>query len=134
MDYLNGELLILILLETPVLTFFAHYKTFIIKDFNLQTDIVEGFESEMILDDGGVCRQAFDRITLNEQTVAFILEVAIDLSFAKISISERDIAEQCHGSGETQVVRVRSSHPPLSQQITSLVPLLTGEEQQHGEQ
>ena len=112
----------LILFETPGLALFAQYQTFVVKHFDLHADIVEGLETEVVLDDGSIRWQTFDRVALDQQTVALVLEIAVDLSFGQIS--KRDIPEQCHGTRETQIVRVRAFLSPLPQQITSLAPLL----------
>ena len=94
----------LILLKAPGVALLAQYKTVVIKCFNLHADVVERLETKVVLDDGCICRQSFDRVALDQQTVALMLEIAVDLSFGQIG--KRDITEQCYVARETQVVRV----------------------------
>ena len=101
----------------------AQYKSVVIKCFYLHADIVERLEAKVVFNDHCVSRQTFDRVALYQQTVALVLEIAVDLSFGQIG--KRDITEQSHVARETQVVRVRTLQAPLPQQITCLAPLLT---------
>ena len=122
----------LVLLEAPGLAVFGQHQLVFVERSNFHANIVEGPEAEVVLHDGGVGCCFPDGVALDEQAVALVLEVAVDLSLGKVR--ERDVTKQRHAARETQVVRVRAFQTPLSQQITSFVTLLTGAEQQTRDQ
>ena len=72
----------------------AQYKLVVIKCFYLHADIVERLETKVVFNDRCVSRQTFDGVALDQQTVALVLEIAVDLSFGQIG--KRDITEQCY--------------------------------------
>jgi len=60
---------------------FADRQMFIVEDFYLQTDVIEGFETKGGFYDGSICWCAVNGTALNEKTVANVLKIPEYLSF-----------------------------------------------------
>ena len=60
---------------------FAERQVFIVEDFYLQTDVIEGFETKGGFYDGSICWSAVNGTALYEKTVANVLKIPEYLSF-----------------------------------------------------
>jgi len=113
----------LVFIEVPLLPVLAQYHDIPIERLYLHPDIVEGLETEVLLDGYRIRKYPIDGIALDEETVTLVLEIAIDLTGILVP-------ESCERSRETNVFTVRVCHPPLSEQVTCLSSLLAGSEKE----
>ena len=79
-----GECWSLVFLEVPGLTVFGQHQLVFVERCHLHADIVEGLEAEVVLNDDSIRCCFPDGVALDEQTVALVLEVAVDLSLGKV--------------------------------------------------
>ena len=112
---------LLVFLEAPGLIVFAQQQTVGTERFYLEPDIVEGPETKAVLHQRRVFRNALDRVTLYEETVAHMLEVAVELILV-------EVLDPDNGTGETYILCVGSIQPPLAQQVAGITTLLTRSE------
>ncbi len=90
--------------------------------FYLQTDIIERPETEGVLHQCRILWNAIDRIALYEQTVARVLEIAVQLIFPQILYPD-------DGTRKADILRVGARQSPLPPQIAGIAALLTGEKE-----
>ena len=77
---LSESRLSLILVEIPRLSFLGQHEVVAVQCGDFQTDVMNGLETERLLDDDGVVLFALDGVALHKETVALMLEGAIDLA------------------------------------------------------
>ena len=86
--------------------------------FYLESDIVERPESKAVLHQRRVFRNTINGVTLYEEAVAYMLEVAIQFILV-------EVLDPCDGARKADVFCVGAFQPPLTEQIACITTLLT---------
>ena len=95
----RGTGLLLVLLEAPEAAVATEHEFIAAEVFNLESYVVERLETIGVFYGGGVSRRGGDGVALYEETIALVLEIAIQFI----------LAETLHpydGAGETDVLRI----------------------------
>lgn len=116
----------LIYCEAPRLAVLGKHKVLGIKGGYLDANVGERLETEAVFHEEGVSQTLFDGDTLNEDTIAHMLEIAEHLRALVV-------AEQCYLAREVQELAVGVCHAPLAPQVTSIASLLAGGKQKDKE-
>ena len=75
---------LLVFVEGPGLMVLAQQQTVGTERFYLESDVVEGPEAKAVLYQCGIFRNALDGVALYEETVAHMLEIAIQLILVEV--------------------------------------------------
>ena len=108
-----------VFVETPCLTALGNDELVVIQGSYLYPDIVEGLEAKRFFNKCGVCLFSVDRVTLDKQAIARVLENSINTAHI-------EIPKPNDGTGETNVFGITIIHTPLSPKIASFTSLLAG--------
>lgn len=98
----------------------------VVEAVNLQADIGEGTEAEVVFYCQGIYAFTLDGNTLDEQAVAAVLEIAINLTLQGVVLI--DVSDDTNRSGEGDELIVGTNHFPIAPQVAGFAAFLTRSE------
>ena len=115
----------LVFIERPVLVAGGEDEVVVVDTVDFQADVGEGPETEVVFYCQGIYAFTLDGDALNEEAVAEVLEVAINLTLQGVVLI--DVSDDANRSGESDELIVSTCHFPIAPQIPGLAALLTRE-------
>ena len=98
----------------------------VVETVDFQADVGKGPEAEVVFYCQGIYSFTLDGNTLDEQAVAAVLEIAINLTFQGVVLI--DVSDDANRSGESDELIVGTSHFPIAPQVAGFAAFLTRSE------